>query len=488
MNKLRIPEKQIYDLWLSKKLPSKLRTLDDKEIEIIDPGIKNIDYAGPDFHNARIRIGNLVFNGDVEIDNFSSDWKAHGHHLNSRFNKTILHIVLKNNTNAIYSINSGGRHIPILEIGNYLDENIKQNLEKEYKSKDELFIPCVEVNQKVSTEKKIKFLRQLGLRRYKRKCLKVLDRLKEIIVLSELKISEPVVNHNFHKDIKERKFYSKEFADIKLWNQILYEEIFEALGYTKNKDSMSKLGKNLEYEFISNIDNNDFIIKAESILFHISGLIPDITKLKDEETIEYVRKLVFHWNNLKVNYKNAYLKLNDWHFYKLRPQNFPTVRIAAAARILNKIFHKNLFLQIVNNFSKIKDNKKLISFLVDSFITKSEGYWANHYNFSRKVRTETKYFLGLSRVDEILTNCIFPILSIYFEIFDKKIETQRLLEIFVNYRQKEGSNLIDNISSRLKIFDYRLKSVNYQGMIELFRNYCINSKCLECEIGKEAFT
>jgi hypothetical protein len=488
MKKLRIAEDYIYDLWLSKKLPSKLVTADGKEIEILDPGIKNNDFAGPDFYHARILIGNITFNGDVEIDNFSTDWKSHGHHLNARYNKTILHVVLKNNSNQSHSVNVSGRHIPILELHNFLDENSKQELEQNSDKNNEVSMPCIQLNSLINPDEKLKYLRTLGLLRYKKKCLRILDRLKEIIVLKEHKISEPKINHNFHKSIKERKFFSKEFDDLTLWNQVFYEEAFEALGYTKNKEIMAKLGRSLEYDFISKIEADNFIIKLESLLFNISGLIPDLTKIKDEKTIEYVRELVTHWEELKSNYSNLYFTPNNWHFYKLRPQNFPTVRLAAGARLLYKIIHQNLFKRILDKISKTQDRNKLNSYLLDNLIIKADGYWANHYNFSKEVRTEIKYFVGLSRVDEILTNCVLPILSVYFEIFDKKIETQRVLELFVNYYQKEGNNLVDKVSTNLDIFDNRLKSVYYQGMLELFRSFCIKNKCLECEIGKKVFS
>ncbi len=487
MKHFRIPEEIIYDLWLNKRLPSNLTTVDGKVIEILDPGIRNNDFAGPDFHNARILLGNLTFNGDVEIDNYSTDWKAHGHHLNSRYNKTILHVVLKNNSNQIHSTNVSGRHIPILELRSILGENFRKEIEEIPQQDNEVIMPCTQINEQISTDDKQKYLRQLGLLRYKKKCVRVLDRLKELIVLKEHKIGEPKIDHNFHKIIKERKFFSKEFESPALWNQIFYEEIFEALGYTKNKEIMAKVGRSLEYDFISKIEANNFIIKMESVLFNISGLIPDINKSKDEKTLEYIRELMTHWSELKTQYNNNYFTINNWHFFKLRPQNFPTVRLAAGARMLYKIFHQNLFNRLTNSFSKIKDRQKINSFLIDNLIIKADGYWAKHYNFSKEVRSDIKYFLGLSRVDEIITNCILPILSVHFEIFDKKIETQRVLEIYVNYYQKEGNNLIDKVSTNLKLYDKRLRSVYYQGMLELFRNYCIKNKCLECEIGQKVF-
>jgi hypothetical protein len=486
MKNLRIPEEYIYDLWLNRKLPSRLTTLDGSDIEILEPGIRNSDYAGPDFHNSKIRIGNITFSGDVEIDNFSTDWKAHGHHLNQRYNKTILHVVLKNNSHLSFSTNSTGRHIPVLEIHNLLDKNFRNKLEEKSDS-DLVLMPCFQINNKMNTDEKLKYIRQLGLIRYKKKCLRILDRLKEIVLLQEYKISEPKINHNFHTTIKERKFFSKEFDNPSLWNQILCEEIFEALGYTKNKETMAKLGRSIEYEFVSKLDEKDFILNIESALFNISGLVPNVQKLRDEKSLEYVRDLLTRWDKLKANYNNNYFNVSNWHFYKLRPQNFPTVRLAAASRLLYRIFHQRLFSRLVENFSRNKDREKLNAFLIDNLIVKANGYWANHYNFSKEVRTKIKYFLGLGRIDEIITNCVLPILSVYFEIFDRKLENLKVLNLYINYYQKESNTLIDKVSQKLNIYEHRLKSVNYQGLLDLFRNYCIKNKCLECEIGKSVF-
>lgn len=483
------PEELIYKIWEEKQFTQVLQTSDGTEIEVLDPGSRNNDKAGPDFHNARIRIGNITFTGDVEIDTFHSDWRSHGHHLNQRYNKTILHITIADNQSSGYVVTQSGRHVPTLNLSKYLAQPLRQTILNEISKlgENEIKMPCTEVADNASEEVKLKFIKELGLTRYRKKCDRFLSRLKELIVLHEVMVSEPKINHDFHKEIDERVFKSSDFENAEIWQQLLYEEIFEALGYSKNKDIMMKLSYAVDISFFKKIPEENFIAQAESALFFISGLIPEVSKLEEETTSEYIRSLYENWEQIKSNYDGSYFSKSNWHFFKLRPQNFPTVRLAAGARLLDRILNRNLFSRIISTVSTVQNNFKLISKLRDLLIVKGEGYWAKHYNFNKEVRSDIKYFIGLGRADETIVNIILPILTVYFEIFDKRKLSEKVLSLYLHFTQKESNHLVDEVSEVLNISNYKLQSVYYQGMIELFRNYCIKQNCLECEIGKKVF-
>lgn len=485
-----IPEELIYKIWEERQFTEVLKTSDGTEIEIIDPGSRNNNLGGPDFHNARIRIGNITFTGDVEIDTFHSDWRSHGHHLNQRYNKTILHIIIADNQQSNYVITQSGRRVPTLNLSNYLSQPLRQTIINELSKigEDEIKMPCSEVANEAPVELKLKFIKELGLHRYRKKCDRFLARLKELIVLNEVMVSEPKINHDFHKHISERTFTTSDFENAEIWQQLFYEEIFEALGYSKNKDIMMKLSHAADIHFFRKIPKDDFIPKAESALFFISGLIPETNKLEDEETAEYIRSLYENWEQIKPMYDGVYFHKTNWHFFKLRPQNFPTVRLAAGARLIDRILNKNLFSRIITAVTSIQNNQKLISRLRDFLIVKGEGYWSKHFNFNKTVRSDIKYFIGLGRADETIVNIIFPILTVYFEVFDKRKLAERVLSLFIHFTQKESNHLVDEVSDILGINDRKLQSVYYQGMIELFRSYCIKQNCLECEIGKKVFS
>ena len=342
------------------------------------------------------------------------------------------------------------------------------------------------LNHKVERREKLNYLKNLGLLRFRKKCEKNVERLKELVLLNELQIKEPKVYHDFHKEISAREYTQKDFEHLELWQQLYYEQLFEALGYSKNKDIMLKLSKTVDVKFFKSVDqlNKE---KIESILFHVSGMFPDVVDIPNEETSEYIRTSMDIWSSVKNNYDSGVLNKNEWNFFKLRPQNFPTLRIAAGARLLEKIIVHEQFIRILNIFKQYTDINKLITKLRNEIIIKGEGYWSDHYNFNKETKTKLNYFIGLGRADEIVINIILPIYSVYFEIHGNKDMSSKVLDLFMNYYQKEGNHLVDQVNDTLGLKNEKFRSVYYQGMIDLFRNYCIKKKCMECEIGKQVF-
>ncbi len=484
------PEELIYKIWEERRFDSELETADGLSVDVLDSGVRNKDEAGPDFHNARVRIGNITFSGDVEIDTTHSDWKAHGHNLNQRYNKVILHAVLSNDSSYPFVVTQNGRKVPTLALDKYLTSTIKENIQKDLtkvRSESTLKMPCVQLNHIVPYKEKIKYLKSLGLQRFRKKCERFVERLKELVLLEELNIKEPKVYHDFHKEISTREFVQKDFDSITIWEQLYYEQLFEALGYSKNKDVMLKLSRTVDIKFWKSINNPNRRL-IESILFQVSGLYPDVNDISSEETSEYLRDNLDLWKTVKEKYDSGTLNKNDWNFFKQRPQNFPTIRIAAGARLLERIILHDQFIRLINSFTEHKELNKLISKLRNEIIVKGDGYWSSHYNFNKETKTRLNYFIGLGRADEIITNIILPIYSVYFEIHSKNDLSQKVLELYLNYYQKEGNHLVDQVNSALGLNREKYRSVYYQGMIDLFRNYCIKNKCEQCEIGKQVFT
>jgi hypothetical protein len=177
----------------------------------------------------------------------------------------------------------------------------------------------------------------------------------------------------------------------------------------------------------------------------------------------------------------------QWHFFRLRPQNFPTVRIAAGARILKELIHGNLINVITKKITEIHNLNVLINSLRSLFVIKSSGYWRNHYIFDRPANGEIKYFVGASRADEIVVNVILPFFALYFEIFGNTSLTKKIMKLYGIYEQRAENQIINDVGSALNLAEQINKTILSQGMIELFRNYCSKNKCLECEIGKDVF-
>jgi hypothetical protein len=136
---------------------------------------------------------------------------------------------------------------------------------------------------------------------------------------------------------------------------------------------------------------------------------------------------------------------------------------------------------------QIGDLTKLAQLLRSLLVVKGEGFWSRHYIFTQSKGEQINYFIGAERSDEILVNILLPVLSLYFEIFDKKESSQKAINLYLNFYQKTENNLVNEVSATLFLKDAWKRSVLYQGMIELFREYCTKERCLECLIGKKVF-
>jgi hypothetical protein len=488
---MSVNEKIIYEIWNEGKFKKELTLDDSTKIEIVDTGTHNKDSAGPDFLNARIKLDNITYLGDIEIDTWHTDWKSHGHFFDKKYNKVILHLVISKEKYQPYVYCKDGRKIHSICLLDFVDENFNSLLIDAVKSekKNRKFqMACFGRNDSVHKKEKLEFLAELGIERIKRKSKRILGKLKEMIYLKEMNIREPIIKYDFGEDFYNRKFSQEEFSDIHIWEQLVYEMIFEALGYARNKAIMMKVAKAVNIEFLNNFRaDDDFSLKIESALFNVSGMIPQKPKSIEEATAEYIRLLTETWNSIKEKYDGGIFKKEDWNFFKSRPQNFPTTRLSAGAHLIEHILTNDVFKSLTKYFNEDRTVKEANVVLRNYIITDAKGYWADHYNFDKKSSEKLNYFLGVSRADEIIINVLFPILIIYFEIFDLNDNARRVKQLYLNYTQYGSNMVVEQVESTLGLQKASRRSVNYQAMIELFRNYCVKERCLECKIGQKIF-
>ncbi len=488
----KIQESILHEIWQKYNFNNTIKTINDDDIFVIDKGNYNDDLAGPDFKNARIRIGNLTYVGDVEIDIDYSDWRAHGHNIDNKYNRVILHITLINKNRQCYVYTKNGRKVPSVCFSDLIQndqiENLKSAISQQEKCNAISILKCSEAIRIVPAEIKEKFLIQLGIDRFNKKCKRIYERLKELQFLKELNIKEPAVYYELSSKFHERQFHHSDFSNKEVWQQLFYELIFEALGYSKNKVPMTTLAQYANIDFLKKIEIDGIIVqKYEAALFNISGLINSKQEINDEETKKYLEGTLLHWNSIKLFYDGEYMNETQWHFFRLRPQNFPTIRIAAGARILKEILHEDLITVIAKKIAEIQKPKVLINSLRSLFVIKSEQYWKNHYVFNQLAKSEIKYFVGATRADEIVINVVLPFFAVYFEIFGNKGLPKKIMKIYSIYEQKSENQIINDVGNALMMKEHIGRTIISQGMIDLFRSYCSKGKCLECEIGKIAF-
>ena len=488
----KVHEKFLYEIWKNQNFNKSLTTKNGDQIKIIDTGVENKEFSGPDFKNARIKIGNITYLGDVEIDSFQSDWKLHGHYFNNKYNKVVLHLFFECDGGRPFVFTKDGRRVQSISLENFLSKDINSSLQKAILSerKNRTYVmPCSESNELIDEKIKLDFIYELGINRFKKKCENLIYRLKEISYLKELSIKEPVIRYELDENFYNRKFTHKDFSNPVIWQQLFYESVFEALGYSKNKDIMRSLAEAVHIDFLKSFKDKDNLVNIiESALFNIAGLMPDIYKLPDEETSEYARHLVQYWSDLVPKYDGRTFKSEQWHFFKLRPQNFPTIRIAGGARILYRILNQDIIGKIIKKTESTYDDKKLVCLFRDQIIVKGEGFWKRHFVFDQPAKKEIKYFIGLSRADEIIVNIVLPFLAVYFEIFGNETQKQKIIKLYSNYFQVSENNLVEEVSSTLNINDAWKRSILYQGILDLYRTYCSRNRCLDCKIGDKIFS
>jgi hypothetical protein len=275
-----------------------------------------------------------------------------------------------------------------------------------------------------------------------------------------------------------------------IWEQLFYEEMFEALGYSQNKNILLSLAQAVPLDNIRemNIPKKEFVTVLEAIYFKISGLVPGIDKLRDDATLAYVRSVEEIWQKYKIGYTGHHFNPVQWHFSRLRPQNFPTLRIAAGTRIVHSLLNGDLIPSLIKKITEIHTLSVLKNSVISLLVMKADGYWARHYSFGKQATEDLKYFLGKSRAEEALVNVVLPFMYIYFDLFGRKKVAQKVINLYSDISCDSDNGLVHEVAQALQLGKAWRKTVIAQGMIELFRQYCSKEKCDDCPIGKVVFS
>ncbi len=399
---------------------SELKTLEGESIQVVKTGEHNKD-AGPDFFNARIKIGSTIWAGNIEIHLKSSDWKKHAHNNNGNYNNLILHLVYENDEVIAHS----GKPVATAEFKNLIDKNLVNRYTELMNAKQ--WIPCANQLNNVSSFALNNWLERLLVERLERKA-------KTISQLLEL-----------NKNNLEETFYI---------------HLARNFGLKVNAVPFELLAKSLPNSFLGK--HKSSLFQVEALLFGQSGLLQN--DFKDE----YPNKLKNEYSFLRKKFSLQPIEGHLWKFLRLRPVNFPTIRIAQLASLIHQ--SSGMFSKIMEA-STIKDLRKLLS-------AQCSDYWDTHYTFDSVSPTKTKK-LGVVAIDNLIINTVVPFMFVYAaqrgmeEYKDKAISLLEQLKA-------ENNNIIEKFNT------IGIKSVhagNTQSLLELKNEYCDNKKCLNCGIG-----
>lgn len=414
-------EEFLHYLWKHKILPTDLQTQYGEKIKIIKTGIHNHD-AGPDFMDARIKIGNTLWAGNIEIHVKTSDWFRHGHQNDKKYDNVILHFVFKNDTELKRKNNEP---VPTLELGNVYDKKLYENY-LDFKNSEHR-IPCFKQLSSVDVFIKETFKERTGIERLERKCLNIKTRLEQS-------------NWN--------------------WDRSFTEDLFRNFGFRKNNVGFELLAKSIPLKVIYQLSYDLF--QLEALLFGQAGF------LNDKFSEDYPAVLQKEYLHLKSKYNLKPVEQYLWKFLRLRPSNFPTIRIAQLAAVLCN--NQRIFSEIIipGNFHKT----------MELFNVKASEYWDCHYTFKKETSKKVKK-LGKASVNLIMINTIIP----YIFFYGKTKNKPEYMVNAIDYLRKLPAES-NAVTRQWEKTGMELSNAfDTQALIQLFEEYCNFKRCLHCTIG-----
>ena len=488
-----IHERFLRHIWSKQYLSGDLETTDDKSLTVMTVGHMNYD-GGPDFCNAKIKIGDVTYFGDVEIHRTVFEWIQHQHQEDPRYNKVILHVVLETNVDTPPTLVYSGRRIPVFVLGRFLSDSIQTIWQKailDERAKKVETIRCFPRNSSLSPETLEHWLAKLALERLELKLRRFDERLKQLAHERRLSVREwrqpygalPAEGEHHEIPMLFPDLVQKDFSNKELWEQLLYEGVMEGLGYSKNREPFLRLAKNIPLKKIAELGIPLTSTTIESLMFGAANLLPKSNSLEEKEARQYVRLLKKNWKEYRTHYHGEILHPADWQFFPTRPSNFPTIRLAAASTLIKYFLETDFFRCIIQLMKDKRSAGEKRDKLIAMFTVDTGEFWNRHYSF-QTLSSAIVTALGTSRIREIIINTVLPIALLYARIFKDKDVREGVIELYQSIPASD-----DNAITRLmehQLLKKRVPLTNVhrqQALIQLYKYYCTEGRCADCELS-----
>ncbi|MDH6252114.1 hypothetical protein M2347_001841 [Chryseobacterium sp. H1D6B] len=412
-------EKLLQYLWNFKVFKNfDFKDIEGNSVEILDFGKWNTN-AGPDFLLGKIKINNLVLAGNIELHIKSSDWIFHHHSQDPNYQNIILHVVLEHDI-EIEELKSS--NISTLELKHFIDENVIHKYEKLADSTQ--FIPCQDI---FNTDKiPVNFHEENILRKLQEKSV-------------ELEKSLEQYKNNFEA--------------------VLFHSLAYSFGLRVNAFIFKQIAESLDFTVINKIRQNE--IQLEALLFGISGWLENP---QDEQMQLWKREFDF----VKAKFNISDLKFHP-KFLRLRPPNFPTIRLSQLANLYHQ--HQGLFSKII----KIKNSDELIEIFKN---VKASEYWDSHYNFANPSKIHQSKIVSKDFIELIILNTVLPLKYTYHKYHNEEAADETLE--FYKIISPEKNSIIGN----WKNLGFKIKTaLESQSLIYHYKSFCEEKNCLNCSIG-----
>lgn len=401
-----------------------LKSISGKEVEIIHPGELNKN-AGPDFFNARIRIDGIQLAGNIEIHQKTSDFIKHKHQHDKNYHSLILHIVYEHDEDIDLPNN-----IEIVELKHFISNTTIQQYQSLINDQE------------------------------KPACLNLWKDLDEIII------------HNWLQRLAIERLENKYelvysyFEKTKDYQETFYRLFCRHLGFKVNNEPFEKLGEKLPLKkLLKHADRLDIL---EALIYGTAGFLNK--HFKDD----YLTHLQNEFEFLKKKFNIEPLDEHLWKFAKMRPANFPSLRLHQLALFIHQL--PQMFHDPATFFSDINNLKKIY--------LSPKGYFANHITFDEDKFVSKSYSFGDTAVQLILINVVVP----YLFFYGKSTGDEHYQDLALEYLEKihaEENTIIKKFSEQKSFINSALQS---QAILELYPKYCQQKRCAECNIGIKIIT
>ncbi|WP_266204393.1 DUF2851 family protein [Pontibacter kalidii] len=399
-----------------------LATTCGEPLEVLRTGFYNTD-AGSDFREAILRVGEVEWSGSVEVHLRASDWHRHNHQHDPKYDQVVLHVVWQADVPVL---RTDGTMVPVLVLQNRVDLRLLQTYEQLQNSKNA--IPCAPFWPSVPEITKVLMLERALVERLEEKGGEVLQ-----------------VYRSYGND----------------WEQAAYQALLRGFGFKINQQPFEQLAKSLPFHVVRKHQHN--LPQLEALLLGQAGFLADA---KDE----YAQQLQREYTFLQHKYKLEPLPRHHWNFLRMRPANFPTVRLAQLAGLLHQ--HPSLFTKILE-----KDTMKKYEQLFQAAVS---GYWQKHYMFGREKKALAKG-MGKSSAQNLVVNVAVPILAAYASHSGDRAYLDKAISLLEQL--KEESNKYTRLYEEL---GWRAKSAaDNQAALGLYKRYCHPVNCMRCAVGNK---
>lgn len=419
-----IREDFLYYLWKLRKFNfQSLCTTEGLDVKIEKFGDQNTD-SGPDFSNAKLKIGDTTWYGNIEMHVFSSDWEKHSHHIDPSYNNVILHVVYEH------------------------DQNIK--------TESGFIIPCLELKHRID-KTDIKNYKLLRFNNNWIPCEKMIGKINEITKTTT--IEKAVTERLFRKARQLKDILDKKQNN---WAESFYIYLSRYFGMSINADAFEMLAESCPLNLI--LKESDDILKIEALLFGQAGFLNN--DFKDD----YPNKLKTEYKHYKAKYNMKSIPVSVWKYSRLRPYNFPAIRIAQLANLIyqnQNLLEKTLQQKTIENLRKI-------------FNSDASRYWSDHFSFDI-LSSKKKKTIGRSSLDILLINTVIPTIFLYGYLNGSEYHKDLAINLLTEIPSENNS-----IIKKWHTLGFDIKTAfDSQALLELKSNNCDLQKCLECPIGYE---